>query len=409
MLVVTPGIDLKPLTGGADYVFVLDVSGSMQGRKIQTLGARGRQGARPAAARPTASASSPSRRRARELTSAGPRRRPRTSRRATRTVDGAHRRRVAPTSTTAMRAGAAGPRRGPRHQHRARHRRRDQHRAWWTRGASRPSLQPARRPRLRLPHRQQRELAADARWWPRRAAASTPAMSNEDDILGQLLLAKSKIAHGGAPRRDAQGLGRQGLRRDRRERSPRSTAASSSSSSGATSGAGRRRYAQGAGSPARTRPTRRRSTSPTSMHRHPELERLWALERVEALEALERAGPHPDRRGARRASASSASPTSSSPTRPRWSCSATRASSARGIERRNRERVAVERQAQAARAAQPAPSYHVDRQSQPMFNQPAPSAGGSRGGGAFDPLTAGLAAALAGLAWASRRGRGGRS
>jgi hypothetical protein len=45
-----------------------------------------------------------------------------------------------------------------------------------------------------------------------------------------------------------------------------------------------------------------------------------------------------------------------------------------------------------------------------MFDQPAPSTGGgSRGGGAFDPLTAGLAAALAGLAWASRRGRGGRS
>ena len=32
MLVVTPGLDLKPLTGGADYVFVLDTSGSMQGK-----------------------------------------------------------------------------------------------------------------------------------------------------------------------------------------------------------------------------------------------------------------------------------------------------------------------------------------------------------------------------------------
>ena len=39
MLIVTPGVDLKPLSNGADYVFVLDVSGSMQG-KIQTL-ARG--------------------------------------------------------------------------------------------------------------------------------------------------------------------------------------------------------------------------------------------------------------------------------------------------------------------------------------------------------------------------------
>ncbi len=36
MLVLTPGIDLGPLTNGADYVFVLDVSGSMEG-KIHTL------------------------------------------------------------------------------------------------------------------------------------------------------------------------------------------------------------------------------------------------------------------------------------------------------------------------------------------------------------------------------------
>lgn len=32
MLVVTPGLDLQPLTGGSDYVFVLDTSGSMQGK-----------------------------------------------------------------------------------------------------------------------------------------------------------------------------------------------------------------------------------------------------------------------------------------------------------------------------------------------------------------------------------------
>jgi Ca-activated chloride channel family protein len=36
MLVITPGIDLGPLTGGADYVFVLDVSGSMES-KLATL------------------------------------------------------------------------------------------------------------------------------------------------------------------------------------------------------------------------------------------------------------------------------------------------------------------------------------------------------------------------------------
>jgi len=38
MMVVTPGVDLQPITHGADYLFVLDVSGSMQG-KIQTVAA----------------------------------------------------------------------------------------------------------------------------------------------------------------------------------------------------------------------------------------------------------------------------------------------------------------------------------------------------------------------------------
>lgn len=36
MMIVTPGVDLKPLTRGADYSYVLDVSGSMQG-KLHTL------------------------------------------------------------------------------------------------------------------------------------------------------------------------------------------------------------------------------------------------------------------------------------------------------------------------------------------------------------------------------------
>ena len=42
MLTVTPGIDLAPITGGADYVFVLDVSGSMAD-KLGTLAGGVRQ------------------------------------------------------------------------------------------------------------------------------------------------------------------------------------------------------------------------------------------------------------------------------------------------------------------------------------------------------------------------------
>ena len=36
-MLLTPGIDLKPITSGADYAFVLDRSGSMSGNKIRTL------------------------------------------------------------------------------------------------------------------------------------------------------------------------------------------------------------------------------------------------------------------------------------------------------------------------------------------------------------------------------------
>ena len=37
MMVLTPGVDLQPITQGADYLFVLDNSGSMYGDKIATL------------------------------------------------------------------------------------------------------------------------------------------------------------------------------------------------------------------------------------------------------------------------------------------------------------------------------------------------------------------------------------
>jgi Ca-activated chloride channel family protein len=65
----------------------------------------------------------------------------------------------------------------------------------------------------------------------------------------------------------------------------------------------------------------------------------------------------------------------------------------RGIERRNRVRIAREHQAQAQRAQQPVRDLRVD-QHRPAFNRPAPSVGG----GAIDPLTAGMALSLTGLA-----------
>jgi Ca-activated chloride channel homolog len=58
-----------------------------------------------------------------------------------------------------------------------------------------------------------------------------------------------------------------------------------------------------------------------------------------------------------------------------------------GIERRNRQRTTVEHDAQARRAAAPARSYRAD-ESQPMFTHRAPTVTSSgRGGGAIDPIS----------------------
>ena len=73
---------------------------------------------------------------------------------------------------------------------------------------------------------------------------------------------------------------------------------------------------------------------------------------------------------------------------------------AQGIKRTNRDRVAAENVARQARAAQPPQARRVD-QNQPMYSKPRPSTGGGgSGGGAFGlPMLLGLF----GLAWFRRR------
>ncbi len=72
----------------------------------------------------------------------------------------------------------------------------------------------------------------------------------------------------------------------------------------------------------------------------------------------------------------------------------------RGIDRRNQRRVAVERQAQAYRATRPPVSRRADKK-RPMFKFKAPRLGG--GGGALDPVSVIAALGLAGFAWQRRR------
>ncbi len=120
---------------------------------------------------------------------------------------------------------------------------------------------------------------------------------------------------------------------------------------------------------------------------NPELERLWALAAIEKIESLESIGQMP----------------------PSESQTAVRdlglayqivtdhtsmvvlndsAFAEKGIERRNQTRIAREQQARATRSQQPVKHHRADK-NKPAFKFKAPSLGG--GGGAIDPVTGGLA------------------
>ncbi len=139
---------------------------------------------------------------------------------------------------------------------------------------------------------------------------------------------------------------------------------------------------------------------------HPEIERLWALARIEQLDALARIDAMPAAEATAQTLKLGLDYQLVTDETSMVVLSDT-AFAERGVERRNQARVARERQAQAQRAQQPAWPTRVD-QPKPMFSQPAPSfgRGSGGGGGAIDPFTAGLALSLAGfsaLAWARRR------
>jgi Ca-activated chloride channel family protein len=140
---------------------------------------------------------------------------------------------------------------------------------------------------------------------------------------------------------------------------------------------------------------------------NPEVERLFALNRIEMIEDQENAGLLPATES--KDAIQSLGVKYQLVTDHTSMVMLSDASFAeRGIERRNQGRVNEERRAQALRSSQPVKSYRVD-ESAPMFqhNAPslAPSSSGGRsgggGGGALDPITVlmvvggGLAAAAA--------------
>ncbi len=134
---------------------------------------------------------------------------------------------------------------------------------------------------------------------------------------------------------------------------------------------------------------------------NPELERLWALDRIEALERQRDVGLLPVEESATAIRDLGITYQLVTEETSMVVLSDERFAS-RGIERRNRERVATERVAQSQRAVQPAASRQVDAE-KPAFQHRAPSIGG--GGGALDPLSVLGMLALAGLMCCRRSSR----
>jgi Ca-activated chloride channel family protein len=119
---------------------------------------------------------------------------------------------------------------------------------------------------------------------------------------------------------------------------------------------------------------------------NPEIERLWALAQIERAEVLEAAGalPPEESRSLIRDLGVAYQLVTDHTTMVVLDDDAF---ARNGVARSNAERVARERQAQAVRAGQPAANHRVDG-AQPAFSAPAPNV--SHGGGALDPTTASL-------------------
>lgn len=375
MMVVTPGVDLAPLTNGADYVYVLDVSGSMQG-KITTL-ARGvgralgemkpqdrfrivtfNDSAREVIPWTAASPEAVQRALAtvQGLTSSG----------STNLYDGLQ---LALQQTDADRATSL---------------------VLVTDGVTNTGVVDPKEFATLLRQKDIRVfgflMGNNANWPLLRVAAEASGgfytgVSNDDDILGQILLAKSKICF--EAMHDA---------------SLKITGVRVTETTGDYPGKlyrgqqlvvfGRYERAGPAKVELHARITGEDKTYATTFNfpetdtGNPEIERLWAMSLVEQIETGRNRG---DIVAAEAEAAIRDLGISYQIVNDQTAMVVLDDASfaKRGIDRRNQQRVAIERQAQTVRAAQPARDNRVDT-AQPAFQRPAHSVGGGGGGGALD-------------------------
>ncbi|MCF7853576.1 MAG: VIT and VWA domain-containing protein [Candidatus Pacebacteria bacterium] len=144
-------------------------------------------------------------------------------------------------------------------------------------------------------------------------------------------------------------------------------------------------------------------TFPTVDTDNPELERLWALHRVEALELRRDAGLE-DASEVEAAVRDLGVNYQIVTNETSMVMLTGDAFARRGIQRRNQERIAREHKAQAVRSSQPVKNYRVDK-TKSAFRHSAPSIG--NGGGAFGPVS-GLISVCLGLAGIMGGHRAGR-
>jgi Ca-activated chloride channel family protein len=396
MMVVTPGLDLKPITGGADYAFVLDVSGSMAG-KIQTLahGVAKALGELDGGDRFRIVTFSD---RERELTRGWTPATPDHVARYIREVEA-----LRAGGSTNLYAGIT--------------------RALDDLDADRATsvvlvtdavtntgvVDPAKFHELMKQYdvRLFGFLMGNSANWPlMRLIADASGgfyaqISNADDVIGQILLAKSKITHEALHDAEFEIRG-----------------VKTFETTGQVLGKVYRgqqlvlfgRY-EGAGAATLTldaRLTGEDKTYTTSFAfpdidtDNPELERLWAMSRIEEIESLADTG-RLDVEESRDAVRDLGLGYQLVTDETSMLVLSDAAFDRHQIERRNRKRVAIEHQAQARRQSQPVRRHRVDEQ-KPMFQLPAPDIGG----GAIDPLTGALALGLGALALAGRRRAGRR-
>ncbi|MCP3960630.1 MAG: VWA domain-containing protein [bacterium] len=398
MLVLTPGIDLKPLNRGADYTFVLDVSGSMDG-KIRTLAdgvGRALGDMQPQDRFRIVTFNNSARRLTRGWM-------PATPENAQRAIDEVAS--LAAGGSTNLYAGL-----------RLALDDLDDDRAssvvLVTDAVTNTGIIDPREFYQLMKQVDVRVfgfLMGNSANWPlmrticEASGGFSASVSNQDDILGQILLAKSKITH--------EALHDTHLRISGVKVSETSEEALGKVYRGQQVvffG----RYEEGGKARVKleTRMSGEDKVYTTSFDfpdvdtDHPELERLWALHRIEAFEVQEQAGLLPATEAddiVRNLGLEYQLVTDETS----MVVLTEEAYLTRGIERHNQKRVAREREAQARRAAQPVRSRRVDT-NQPMFDAPAPRpTGGGGGSGAIDPISGLLALGLAGMGLAASRRR----